>query len=101
MKKSEILKQEADKLDNDLAYMGAMNKVMREERLERAVPWLEALHKSLEVISITTDALGTKYTINTESYGILDYFPKANKILIRKKNQWIQPGLKWIRANLL
>lgn len=32
MKESERLKQEADKLDNDLAYMGAMNKVMRQER---------------------------------------------------------------------
>ena len=46
-----------------------------------------------------------KFTIDTdaqeEKFGVIDYFPKANKVLIRKDNKWIKPGLKWIITNLL
>jgi hypothetical protein len=101
MKKSEELRQEANKLDNDLAYLGAMNKVMREERFERALPWLDELKKAPKVISIDQDASGTKFTINTEKFGIIDYFPKANKVLIRKQNSWKTGGLSWLRTNIL
>lgn len=101
MKESERLKQEADKLDNDLAYLGAMNKVMRQERVERFEPWLEELKASPFIISIVSDLSQSKHTITTENYGVVDYFPKANKILIRKENKWVQQGLKWIRHHLI
>jgi hypothetical protein len=101
MKKSEKLKQKADTLDNDLAYLGAMNKVMRQERVERFEPWLEELKTSSFIISIVSDLGQGKHTITTKDYGVIDYFPKANKLLIRKNNNWIQPGLKWIVTNLI
>ena len=46
---------------------------------------------------------GQKVVIDTqtESMGILDYFPKANKICKRKNNAWITPGLRYIVENIL
>lgn len=41
------------------------------------------------------------YSFETEKFGIIDYYPKANKILIRKGNKWIKPGLKWLIKNIL
>jgi len=41
------------------------------------------------------------YTFETEMYGIIDFFPKANSVLIRKDNNWKKPGLKWIKKNIL
>jgi hypothetical protein len=35
-----------------------------------------------------------------KEYGVVDYFPKANKVLIRKENSWKPHGLKWMLDNL-
>lgn len=42
-----------------------------------------------------------KINIEPTNYGIIDYYPKSNKILIGKKNKWIEGGLYWIRNTLL
>jgi hypothetical protein len=41
-----------------------------------------------------------RYTIYNTKFGDLDYYPKANKVLIRKENKWIKPGLNWLYKNL-
>jgi len=40
-----------------------------------------------------------RYVIHTDN-GIIDYYSKANKLLIRKENKWVKPGLQWIINNL-
>lgn len=99
MKKSEELREQAAKADNDLAAMGLYNKALREERVEKFGAWYDKLLRSDKVISISEQ--GGKFTINTDKYGIIDYFPKANKLLIRKENEWKEKGLNWIINNLL
>jgi len=99
MKKSEDLHQQANKEDNDLKALGLYNKSLREGRMERFeqsfLPVL--LKKGYEVAKDNY-----KYTIDTyDEFGILDFFPKANKLLIRKDNSWKKPGLQWIIKNLL
>lgn len=42
-----------------------------------------------------------RYTIYNTHFGDLDFYPKANKVLIRKQNKWIKPGLNWIYNNLI
>ncbi len=102
MKKSKILKQEANETDNDLAYLGKMIKVVREKNLEYFedngyIPLLEYND------CIVHPFVGSKFTIftQTDKYGIIDFYPKANRLLIRKQNKWHSHALKWIKQNLI
>ncbi len=98
---SEELRKQAAQADNDFQAMSLLNKSLREHRLEKFQDFIIPLQqKGYDVVESNH-----KYTIDTDTqsirFGIIDYFPKANKLLIRKDNQWIKPGLTWIRKNLL
>jgi len=101
MKASELLKKQAQQVDNDFQAMSLLNKSLREHRLEKFQDYIISLQQ--KGYDIVEDNF--KYTIDTDTqhvqFGIIDYFPKANKLLIRKDNKWIKPGLTWIRNNLL
>ena len=101
MNKSEDLRIEAQPEENDFSYMAKMNKSIREARLERFEDGYVEKLESNNCIVIPFN--GSKVVIDTQTskYGILDYFPKANKILIRKDNKWITQGLRWINNTLL
>jgi hypothetical protein len=60
--------------------------------VDKMLPKLQSKYKV--VISDSS-----RYIIHTDN-GIIDYYSKANKILIRKENKWIKPGLQWIIHNL-
>jgi hypothetical protein len=34
-------------------------------------------------------------------FGVIDYFPKSKRLLIRVQNKWIHNGDNWIKENLL
>lgn len=97
-KSEEILLQAASE-DNDLKSLGLYNKALREKRLERFENYKEELltlgHKIREF-----EGQG-KFMIENTKFGIIDYYPKANKVLIRKDNKWIYGGLRWIIKNLI
>ena len=97
MKESERLKIEAGKEDNDNIAFGILGKAIREERAENFEDkWLKKMQVQTDII---LRARGC-YTFNSK-YGIIDFYPKANKLLIREKNQWKKPGLKFIVSNIL
>ena len=104
MKKSEELKQAAAQEDNDLKALGLMKGSLREARLEKFTEEYlpQLLKKGYEIAINESDG---RYSIDTnycgKIYGIVDYYPKANNLLIRKNNAWIKPGLKWIVEKLL
>jgi hypothetical protein len=84
--------------DDEFAALRAMNKEMRENRLDNfKEKYLEILCKKFKV----DDKQDGHYIIYTELYGILDYYSKKNSLLIRKQNKWIRPALKWIVGNIL
>lgn len=92
MKKSEELKLQSQQEDNDIKSFALTCKALREKRSEKFVEdWLPVLQ---DRFTITEN--NNKYTIITQDYGTIDYFPKANKVLIRKDNKWVKPGLKWL-----
>lgn len=95
-KKSEELMWKAAQEDNDLRAMGLYTKVLREQRNERFEE--EYLPRLKELVPI--EFSGDKYIIETKIYGKLDFYPKVNKVLIRKDNQWKKPGLKWLLTNI-
>lgn len=99
MKKSEQLRKEAEREDNDLVAIGIYNKVLREERSERFENYIDKLLKvGFDVTEVEKQG---KFTIEPTDFGTVDYYPKANKVLIRKDNEWIKGGLRWIIKNLL
>lgn len=98
IKKSEDYFEKSRQEDNDIISFGLRVKALREARSERFLEdWLPLLS---ERYSINESSQG-KYSITTEDYGVIDYFPKANKILIRVENTWKKPGLRWLVKNLL
>jgi hypothetical protein len=103
MKESDRLKEDAAQEENDFKAMGLLNKSLREGRHERFTE--SALPQLLRMGYDVADDGNNKYTIDTDSqsekYGVIDYFPKANKLLIRKENRWVKPGLAWIVEHLL
>jgi hypothetical protein len=97
MNKSEELKLKASQEENDIKAFGILTKALRESRSEKFIDgWLKPLSMRYDVIENNH-----KYTITTQKYGILDYFPKANKLLIRRDNKWVKPGLQWIINKLM
>jgi hypothetical protein len=100
MKHSEKLAIEASEQDSDYTYMKLKSKSMREARLEKFEDGYSELLEKQNCIIIPFN--GTKIVIDTQSkHGVIDYFPKANKLLIRSKNKWHEQGLKWINSNLI
>ena len=99
MKKSEELHKQANEEDNDFKALSLYTKSLREGRLENFQnTYLQVLLK--KGYEVAED--NYKYTIDTnDKFGIIDFFPKANKLLIRKDNKWIKPGTQWIIKNLL
>jgi len=99
MKKSEQLRKKAAAEENNLKAIGAYTKVLREERLERFENYKDKLlHEGYNLTEYEDQG---KITIEPTNYGAIDYYPKANKILIRKQNKWLTAGLRWIKNNLL
>lgn len=98
MKKSQELKLRASQEENDIKSFSLLCKALRESRSERFVDdYLPLLRKRYPVELRSNGS----HSITTQDYGIVDYYPKVNKILIRKTNSWIKPGLRWILNNLL
>lgn len=96
MKNSEELMSLASKEDNDIISFALQCKALREKRSEKFLEdWLPLLE-----IRYPVEFKNHKYSITTQEFGIIDYFPKANNLLIRKDNEWKKPGLLWIIKNL-
>ena len=96
--KSASLLSEARSEENDLKAMGLFNRSLREKRNEVFEnEWLGRLN---EVVDVEKRDNGS-YSFYTDDFEMIDFYPKANKVLIRKDNEWIKPGLKWIVNNIL
>lgn len=97
--KSDELKKLAESEENDLKAMGIYRKVVREENLERFEQYKVMLLKNGYDLTEFEDQ--GKIQIEPTKYGIIDYYPKANKVLIRNGNKWICNGLDFIILKLL
>lgn len=98
MNKSDELKKQAEQEDNDLKALGLYTKVLREQRIENfETNWLPKFQEH----HIVKKGTNQSYVIYSARYGVIDYFPKANRCLLRKKQKWIKPALEWLVKNLL
>jgi hypothetical protein len=82
----------------DFNAMNAAKKITREKRNDRFLDhWLPLIQSKY---TVKIDPLMDKYSIEPTSKGIVDYYPKSNKLLIRTSNTWKTGGLV-ILINLL
>ena len=98
MKKSEELKKKAQQEENDIIAHSIYTDILREERKERFDK--KYLNKLKEIVDVEERDNGS-YTFESSTYGIVDFFPKANKLLIRTPGRWIKPAVKWIIKNII
>jgi hypothetical protein len=97
--RSEELREEAQSEDNDIKAMGIHAKALREERAERFEDYRNLFVK--EGYDLTDHKGQGKITISPTEFGVLDYYSKANKVLVRSENKWHTAGLRWLIKNLL
>jgi hypothetical protein len=98
MTNSDKLREQLATEGNDLKALGIGKQLIREERSERfEETWLPILQAKCNV---KHDAQMGRYTFEANGYGVMDFYPKANKLLIRKLNKWKKPALKWLIAEL-
>lgn len=94
MKQSDKLRVQFEQEENDLKAMGIGVKLIREERFEKFEErWLPVLQK---IVDVAYNEKTGAYVIQHPTYGSMDFYPKANKLLIRKFNRWIKPGLRYL-----
>ena len=41
------------------------------------------------------------FSIDILDHGIVDFYPKKNRLLFRRENRWISNGLNFIKNNLI
>jgi len=86
--------------DNDFAYMRRHKEKTAQERLNSFNSnYLDKL--IAKGFIITYPSVGKITIVTFAEFGIVDYFPKANRILVRKGNSWFGDANGWIKRNLI
>lgn len=99
MTNTEKLREQLATEENDLKALGIGKQLIREERMEIfEEEWLEKITNSAKVTKYQEANGGYIFWLNDGN--IIDFYPKANNLLIRRKNKWIKPALKWLIAEL-
>ena len=79
---------------------GELVKELRENNFERfKAKTLPRLESSEEVENINENCFS--FAVTTKSNGVIDIFPKANKLRIRRQNKWVKPIMPWLRKHIL
>lgn len=99
VKKSEDLRRQMAGEDNDIKAFGIGGKIIREARAENFdAEWLP---KFQEVCPIVFKEVLGCYQLENKKYGIMRYYPKANRLHLCQENRWVKPGLQWLVRNIL
>lgn len=79
---------------------GELVKELRENKYEhfksKILPEITA---SEEVCNISEECFS--FAVTTKNYGVIDIFPKANKLRIRRQNKWVKPILPWLHKYII
>jgi hypothetical protein len=106
MKESERIEKELLRMDNDFSAWTMRKKYARALRAETFEDeWLPRLQEALSGAIFKSDKKGC-YTMNwtpceTCETIVIDYYPSADKVLIRKNNEWKTNGLEWLKSKLV
>lgn len=97
MKKSERLTKEADEAENDFQYWNKRRLAKREEQLEMfEEKFLQTIKDSPKVKSVEHRPDQSLYMIDFEDGVSIAYYPKKDRVCIKKTNHWKSYGRTWI-----
>jgi len=74
----------------------ALNEYRKEQREARFKRFETELFPKLYKLGIIYRHHNDGYGVYTTKYGRLDFYPKADKVLIRENNKWIRDGYKFL-----
>lgn len=74
--------------------MGLYYKAVRAQKAERFAELFPIIRKQLNDQCYIRD--NGSYSFIHPEMGTLDFYPKKNKLLIRKKNKWVTSGLEFL-----
>lgn len=104
LRKSEILAEIQTEVKNDSLAWELDAKIKREGKVEFfSERWLPKFRAWLQD-EIKWDDKKECFTLLLEQDDlpvIKDFYPKANRVLIRKQNKWLHNGLQWLIKNVL
>jgi hypothetical protein len=100
MKQSELFRKLSEEEDNDLKALSLNKKAIRAKNIERIIEgdYINKLEAKGYDVFVDKDKI---YIETFSKYKTIDFFPKANRLLIRKDNKWEDNALNWIIKNLL
>lgn len=97
MKKSELLFRQADEADNDFQFWAKHHNAEREQRREQfEEQFLPTIMSSPLVSSVLERNDGDMYAIEFTDGTKVDYYPKKDRAMIHRPNQWKSYGRTWI-----
>jgi len=97
MKKSELLKIQADEEENDFRFWNIHHKAIREERIETFDEFFLPKIKDSHLVSVVESRPDQSLYLIKFSDGVeVAYYPKKDRLCIKKGNQWKCNGRTWI-----
>lgn len=97
MKKSELLFKQADEADNDFQFWAKHHNAEREQRKEHfQEKFLPTIMESPLVVSVSERQDGSMYIIEFTDGVKVDYYPKKDRVFVKKLNHWKSYGRTWI-----
>lgn len=96
--KSDELILLAGKEDNDAKAFALYAEANREQRSETFEKHAERLTKKGYIVVYYKGQ--EKYTVRPTKHGIIDYYPKTDRLILRTTGKWLNSGFKWILNNL-
>lgn len=79
---------------------GELIKELRESNYESfKANKVHLLEESEEVENICEGCCS--FAVTTKNYGVIDIFPKANKLRIRRQNKWVKPIMPWLNKYII
>lgn len=99
MKKSELLHRQADESDNDFQFWNFKTQAEKEEKFERFTEHhLPKIQQSEKVISV--EDREHMFMIEFSDGTRIDYYPKKDRVFIKKINHWKSDGLAWLLGKI-
>ena len=99
MKSEELLRLDSEEDNRKAVGLLHTRRSLREERSKKFIEWIPAFKE--KCISFEYNDKQYCYIIEHSRYGIIKFFPKANKVFLLRKEKWIKPGLRWLVQNIL